>query len=320
MGTAPKLDALYEKIGGMQTCRQISELFHDRIAGDPVLRAVFPKNLAPTTEWLALFLAERLGGPADYRAKRGKQSLRCRHAHIPIGPKESERWLYHMFATIDQVGISDPARQTLRNYFTETAATLSDPFLSLYHLPLNELHVLLEQNPALATTSDIGRTLISAAAGEWDLPRVQLLLEHGADVHVKGALGHDPLYRAANALAPGRESEGRAVVELLIQHGANVNGRSGPGQMTALHMAARRGTVTIAEVLLTSGAEIEARDIKGETPLRRAVNCRQEGMVRLLLSHGADPLAQDNRGCTALAAARQERIREALQEALRRRT
>ena len=109
MRNEPKLDTLYETIGGMQTCRRISELFHARIAQDPVLRDVFPKNLVPTTEWLALFLAERFGGPAEYRAKRGKQSLRCRHAHIQIGSAEAERWLGHMFATIDdEVGLTGP--------------------------------------------------------------------------------------------------------------------------------------------------------------------------------------------------------------------
>lgn len=309
------LGTLYEKIGGMQTCRRLSERFHNRIAGDPVLRSIFPKNLTRTTEYLALFLAEKLGGPADYSARRGKQSLRCRHAHVPIGSEEAERWLGHMFATMEEVGLDERARQLLRDYFTETAATLSDPFLPLYHLPLDRLCVLLQQNPALATTCDTGRTLMSAAAGAWDLPRVQLLLEYGADVNVKDRLGHDPLYFAANAWIPGRESDGCAVVALLIQQGADVNGRSGPGKMTALHMAARRGTVAIAEVLLASGAEIEAKDVQEETPLRRAVNCGQEGLVRLLLMHGADPLSRDRQGRTPLDAARQERIRTALREA-----
>ncbi len=306
------LNTLYEKIGGMEACRWISERFHDRIAGDPVLRAIFPKDLARTTEHLALFLAERLGGPADYTATRGKQSLICRHAHLRIGPAEVERWLGHMFATMEEVGLSETARQLLRDYFTKTAPTLSDPFHTFYRMPLDQLRALLEQNPALAAASDAGRSLLSEAAGRWDLPRVQMLLEHGANVHVP-----EPLYRAANARAPGREGEGRAVVELLLRHGADVNGRSGVGRMTPLHMAARRGTVAIAEVLLASGAEIEAKDTKGETPLRRAVNCCQEGVVRLLLAHGADPLSPDRQGRTALDAARRERIREALCEATR---
>ncbi len=308
------LNTLYEKLGGMETCLRLSERFHGKIANDPVLREVFPKNLTRVTELLALFLAERLGGPAEYTAQRGKNSLLCRHAHLPIGQTEMEAWLRQMFAAIDEAGISDPARQLLRDYFSETVRTVGDPFLPLYHLPLSELKARLDLNPELATACDMGRTLLREAAGRWDLPRVRMLLEYGSDVHVKNRFDHDPLYYAANAFVPRREAEGCAVVELLIKHGAHVNGRSVPALMTPLHMAARRGTVALAEVLLSLGAEIEAKDSKGETPLRRAVNCGQSGIVRLLLSHGADPLTQDKLGRTALAAARHESIRKAMQE------
>ncbi len=311
-----ELDTLYEKVGGWATCQRLSELFHAQIADDPVLKKVFPENLTRATERLALFLAERLGGPSDYTKLRGKNSLLCRHAHVPIGTEEVEAWLRRMDAAIDQAGLPESAQKLLRDYFSETAPTVSDPFLPLYSLPLSELQARLELNPALATACEMGRSLLREAAGNWDLPRVRMLLEYGSDVHVKLRFDHDALYYAANASAPPREAEGCAVVALLIKHGANVNGRSGVGQMTPLHMAARRGTVAIAEVLLSSGAEIEAKDSKGETPLRRAVNCGQEGMVRLLLSHGADPLTQDKQGRMALAAARHEPIRKALQEAV----
>lgn len=85
--------------------------------------------------------------------------------------------------------------------------------------------------------------------------------------------------------------------------------------LTPQHMAARRGHVFLAEVLLNAGAEIERRDSKGETPLRRAVNCGQGGMVEFLLGRGADSQAADNRGQTPSAAARQEGIRQALRRA-----
>lgn len=310
------LTALYGQIGGMPACRRLSESFHDRIAGDPVLRPMFPKDLEATTGHFGLFLAQTLGGPPDYAAKRGKNSLVCRHAHVPIGADHAERWLAHMSAAMEEEGIPKSARQLLDDYFRETAATLSDPFLPYYHLLLGELSELLLARPELANASDHGRTLLRAAAGDWDVNRVALLLEYGADVSVKDLLGHDALYRACNAQVPGREADGRAVVNLLIQHGADANGRSGPGRLTPLHAVARRGTVEVVEALLASGADIEARDSKGETPLRRAVNCNQEHMVRLLLAGGADPLLSDKRGTTVLAAARTERIGRILREAI----
>ena len=133
---------------------------------------------------------------------------------------------------------------------------------------------------------------MSAAAGAWDVPRVRLLLELGAGGLLTGPGSPEPLYRAANAVAPGREDEGRAVVALLLEHGADVNGQSHVGRMTPLHMAARRGTVAIAEALLAAGADVEARDAKGETPLRRAVNIGQEAWPPAAPA-GADPLSRD---------------------------
>lgn len=296
----------------VDACRRLSEVFHARIDADPALRPLFPRSLVAPTEFLALFLAQRMGGPADYTARRGKTSLICRHAHLAIGAVEGERWLEHMRAAMLEVGLADDARAALEVFFVETAATLADPLLPLYHLPLDDLRARLTDDPSLATFVDHGRTMLRIAAREWDLPRVALLLEFGADVRIKDDLGHDALYHTANAKVAGREGDGAALVALLIRHGAAVDGRSGPGGMTALHMAARRGSVAVAEALLASGAPLEARDAKGETPLRRAVNCGQEAVVRLLIAHGADPLSADKRGVTPQDAARTEAMRLAL--------
>ena len=81
---------------------------------------MFPKNLGPITEHFALFLAETLGGPADYTVTRGKPRLVCRHAPHPIGPPEVEHWLGLMFATLNEVGVPDTAQGVLRPYFAQT--------------------------------------------------------------------------------------------------------------------------------------------------------------------------------------------------------
>ena len=135
-----------------------------------------------------------------------------------------------------------------------------------------------------------GQTLLhdAAMAGEPELAAV--LIRSGADPNAKEAEGHTPLYRASTG----------DVARVLLTAGAAVDVVSGPTRGTALHQAARRGHVSVAQALLDHGATIDARDARDQTPLRRAVNCRQVQIVRLLLRHGADPHLADRRGVTPL--------------------
>jgi ankyrin repeat protein len=304
------LTGMYEAVGGIEAFRRISQRFHRKIEADPLLRGFFLKNMEALEERLALYLAELTGGASDYTAARGKTSLFCRHAHLAIGTSEAERWLEHMSASIEEEGVGEETRQRLLTNLTDLAATLADPFVALYRIPIESLRHKLEEDPSLAVANDRGRNLMCAAAIAWDVSRMRLLLEFGADVDARDSGGHNPLYRVANG--QGCEEEGKAAVELLLKHGADVNRTTGVGGMTPLHMAARRGTTRVAEALLEAGADIEAQDKNGETPLRRAVNCGQERMVRMLLSRGANPRSTDKSGRTPIDAARSANVRNVL--------
>lgn len=79
-------------------------------------------------------------------------------------------------------------------------------------------------------------------------------------------------------------------VHLLLEHGADVNGRHGSGQ-TPLMTAAWYGSVNIVKLLLERGADINAQssDIMRPTALAATFVSRQKlAMVRLLLENGAD--------------------------------
>jgi truncated hemoglobin YjbI len=129
-----------------------------------------------------------------------------------------------------------------------------------------------------------GRTLLHDAADAGDSAVVELLLQLGADANAVDLGGHAPLYGVGNAC---KAASCAGVIRALVRGGANVHAQDGVQRCTALHMAARRGNVAVAEALLDCGADIEARDRGGDTPLRRAVNCRKKEMVHFLLSRGA---------------------------------
>ena len=59
----------------------------------------------------------------------------------------------------------------------------------------------------------------------------------------------------------------------------------------------------VARLLLDHGAQVEARDPEGSTPLLRAAAHGETGVVKLLLDRGADVAERDGTGQTALNAA-----------------
>jgi ankyrin repeat protein len=78
-------------------------------------------------------------------------------------------------------------------------------------------------------------------------------------------------------------------------------------------MAARRGNEEVARALLDCGANIEARDSVGDTPLRRAVNCDKIRVASLLLAKGSDVRCVGSKGITPLPAARSAGMKHLLQ-------
>jgi truncated hemoglobin YjbI len=141
-----------------------------------------------------------------------------------------------------------------------------------------------QRDPSLATQRFAGTTLLHFAAGAGSLEVAALLLRLGVDPNIQGRGDHTPLYTVANECA---SEMGPDVVRALVQAGADINACGGVTRATALHMAARRGHVEIARALLDAGAALNARDRKGDTPLRRAINCRKTGVSQLLRERGA---------------------------------
>ncbi len=67
-----------------------------------------------------------------------------------------------------------------------------------------------------------------------------------------------------------------------------------------LHMAALQGDAGAAESLIRAGADLNAKDAYGSTPLNVAVTFDKPEVARLLLEAGADPGITNNEGSTPL--------------------
>ena len=74
--------------------------------------------------------------------------------------------------------------------------------------------------------------------------------------------------------------------------------------------AVKKGYPPIVQAFLAKGANVNAVDDDGGTPLIWAVARGQPEIVRLLLSRGADVLAADTGGMTALKLAERKKLPE----------
>jgi hemoglobin len=109
--------SIYDLVGGEATFRQLVDVFYRRVEQDADLRAIFPEDMESGKRWQFLFLSQFFGGPQQYGQERGHPRLRMRHAPFSIDEHLRGRWLEHMLAAIDEVGIDEPMRSIMRDYF-----------------------------------------------------------------------------------------------------------------------------------------------------------------------------------------------------------
>ncbi len=131
------------------------------------------------------------------------------------------------------------------------------------------------QNPMLNASRD-GNTY-----------EISRLLANGADPNTSDRFGNTPLTIAAHF---GRTD----AAKLLLKNGAAVNGIA--GRMPPLHCAVNSEHPETVVCLLTKGADPNAADKYGTTPLAIAANNGNAILARLLLAAGANVEQEDGRG------------------------
>ena len=119
---------LYERVGGEVFFVDLVDRFYLGVAGDPVLRPLYPDDLHESSRHLALFLMQYWGGPGTYGEERGHPRLRMRHAPFVIGPVERDAWLRHMLAAVSELQsasrINPADAQELHDYLEMAANSL----------------------------------------------------------------------------------------------------------------------------------------------------------------------------------------------------
>jgi len=115
----------YDEVGGYPTFEKIVNIFYREVALDPVLKPMYPEeDLGPAKERLVLFLEQYWGGPTTYSETRGHPRLRMRHAAYAVSPLARDRWLQHMRAGVDELGLPEDLETMLWTYLERAAFSL----------------------------------------------------------------------------------------------------------------------------------------------------------------------------------------------------
>ncbi|WP_030485242.1 globin [Nocardioides aequoreus] len=116
------VSTFYDEIGGSATIRAIVHRFYEGVAGDEVLRPMYPEeDLGPAEDRFASFLEQYWGGPTTYSERRGHPRLRMRHAPFAVTPTAAEHWLRHFRAALDASDLTPEQDQQFWDYVTHAA-------------------------------------------------------------------------------------------------------------------------------------------------------------------------------------------------------
>jgi hemoglobin len=324
---------LHQSLGGAGAGLRLSAAFYSHVEHDAVLRPLYGGGtLKCPMEVLASFLTQLTGGPNEYSKRRWSLSLREAHLRFPIGPEHREAWLKDMRQAMDELKIQEPARSSLYRFFEHASTWLvNQPKGTADESALSrELHTEASANP-----------IVAEVARRWDALRT---LESAVAAVRRGDAQHAVTLAEGPILQNGFQEDRGAFLSLLAVMCGSTRAEKLPGTetmldyvrgklssepglaretytygRTLLHEVAGHGSVEIVELLLRLGADPNARDVFGHTPLYSVGNASGDAnggavaVVRALVQGGADVNARDDvKRCTALhMAARRGNVRVA---------
>src|SRR5216684_6123979 len=215
-------------------------------------------------------------------------------AHFPLALYAARYWVEHaqfrdVSSNIQEImeRLFDPARPhfvawvwlyDVDYYWTKPMSTMHPrrpEGVPLYYASLCGFRGLVE-HLITAHSGDVNSrggfhtTPLHVAAIKGHLEVASLLLKSGADPNSRDTLDRVPLHRVSQGGQLVVVESSLEIARLLVNTGAKVNVTDNVGG-TPLYAAARSGYRDIAELLVESGASLDVRNRKQETPAARGL-------------------------------------------------
>lgn len=169
------------------------------------------------------------------------------------------------------------------------------------------VYLLMEKGADCEAQDCNGNTALMHAIQKGNIELAMCLTEEASSIHIPNSAGEIPLISAIRL--SGKNDDEAALVKLLMQKGANFNAQDCNGN-TPLLLAIQKGNNELAMSLTEEASSINIPNNAGETPLIAAIKyCYLTGspkLVYLLMEKGANCKAQDSDGNTPLMHALQK--------------
>lgn len=159
--------------------------------------------------------------------------------------------------------------------------------------------LLIESNADVNARTYNGDTPLLIALAKCRTPTIKMLINNGADINAGNNQGDNAILYAARK---GTDRWFYEIVEILIDEKADVNSKNSAGE-TPLLIAAYQCNLGLMKLLVSSGADISAGNSRHVTPVHQATQCSgPDGYtaVKLLIEKGADLTRKDDYGMTPL--------------------
>ncbi len=184
----------------------------------------------------------------------------------------------------------DPSLVNSRNDYLANSTPLHEASLYSWKELVDEL---LSKGADVNAKDDNGITSFGIAAMSADVPTIQRMLDMGADISARDNEGRTPLSWAVR----GTNSD---VAELLVKKGADLYSKNSSGETMAYYALVEGASSSLLDTMKRVGYHINARNTNGETLMFGAVRRSAVAWISLLVDAGADINARDAKGFTPL--------------------